>query len=525
MNIFKISIVHPFLFAIFPIVHLYSINFIEVPLGDIIFPISISVLVTVSLLFISQMILKDWTKSALIVSLLLVLSFFYGHLYELLSGIILGDFEIFRHRYLMVMFFVIFIIGTITIIKTQIRLDNLNKIISTIAITLILITMPSFAYAGISTLEINDDIEIQTNDDIQVQNPGITYELKDITKLNSTEKPDIYYILLDGYGGTKRMKQDLGFDNYQFLSELTNRGFFVSDVSSSNYPSTKWQMPSLFSMNYLPSQEKDQSKYEYHSLIAEIFKTNEVMRNFHYLDYEIINFQPNRSVTQQFLFTDQIFCQQEELHQSKFTIMLLRTTILNYLNNQIVLNVNRDSILCGFSEISNLTEKNDKSIFVYMHLNLPHPPYLFGSNGEYVIGGKVQTEEGSFVDEEKYIDSVKFANKKILEITENILAQNENSIIIFQSDHGYDFGINYENPSEISLKQRFSNLNVIYLPYGNEDIFYEGTTPVNTFRIIFNEYFGTSYEILEDRMYYHPYGVSHVNLDVKFQDITELIEN
>ena len=115
--------------------------------------------------------------------------------------------------------------------------------------------------------------------------------------------------------------------------------------------------------------------------------------------------------------------------------------------------------------------------------------------------------------------------KFLTRFTENILRNNENSIIIIQSDHGYDFGINYENPSDMSLKQRFSILNAIYLPYGDEDVFYEGITPVNTFRIIFNEYFGTSYEILEDRMYYHPYASNIIHKDIKFQDITKIIVN
>ena len=147
MNISKTSIFHPFLFAIFPIIHLYSINFIEVPMDDIIFPMFVSILVTGSLLFLSQIILKDWTKSSIIVSLLLVLSFSYGHIYHLLNGMALEDFEIVRHRYLMVVFLVIFIIGTIAIVKTKIKFNNLNKIITAIAITLILITMPSFVYA------------------------------------------------------------------------------------------------------------------------------------------------------------------------------------------------------------------------------------------------------------------------------------------------------------------------------------------------------------------------------------------
>ncbi len=321
------------------------------------------------------------------------------------------------------------------------------------------------------------------------------------------------------------MKQSLEFDNYGFLSELTNKGFFAPDSSFSNYPSTKWSMSSTFSMNYLPLKQNDQSDTEYYSLISEISRSNEVMRNFNYLGYEIIYFQPQVYGQKPYSFVDRTFCQQEELNQSKFTTMLLRTTIMTFLYNQLILEPGRQSILCGFSDIPNLTEQNDKPIFVYMHLRLPHPPYVFGSNGEHVFGDKVQTEEGSFVNEEKYINSIKFANKKILEVIENILEKNEKSIIIIQSDHGYDFGINYENPSKLSLKQRFSNLNVIYLPNNDKDIFYEGITPINTFRIIFNEYFDTSYDILEDKMYYHPYGTKYVFKNVIFQDVTKIIVN
>lgn len=136
---FKTSIIHPFLFAVFPIIHLYSINFFEVSIDEIILPILVSVLVTCVFLILSKLILKDWVKSGLIVSLLIILVFFYGHIYNLLNTGILADAEIGRHRYLMIMSLVVFIIGTVLIIKTQIKLDNLNIIINVIAITLIII--------------------------------------------------------------------------------------------------------------------------------------------------------------------------------------------------------------------------------------------------------------------------------------------------------------------------------------------------------------------------------------------------
>ena len=320
------------------------------------------------------------------------------------------------------------------------------------------------------------------------------------------------------------MLKDLNYDNYGFLSELSDRGFFAPDSSSSNYPSTIWQMESIFSMNYVPIKEKELSDIEYNSIIHKILRNNEVMRNFHDLDYKIIQYQPNGFVEQEYTYVDQTFCTEDVSNNSKFGITLLRTSILSYLNYLIEIDSKRDGLLCGFSEISKLTDNETSPIFVYMHLAIPHPPYVFDSNGDSVIGGKAQTEEKSFVNKQQYVDTIKFSNKKTLQFIDDILEDNKKSIIILQSDHGYDFGIDTQNPSEIHLKQRFSNLNAILLPE-HDDLLYEGMTPVNTFRIIFDAYFDTSYGTIDDKMYYHPYESTTRYKDIDFKDITSIIRD
>jgi hypothetical protein len=47
---------------------------------------------------------------------------------------------------------------------------------------------------------------------------------------------------------------------------------------------------------------------------------------------------------------------------------------------------------------------------------------------------------------------------------------------------------------------RNANLNAYYLPKGYKDL-YDSITPVNSFRIILNEYFGASYPLLPDITY------------------------
>lgn len=72
-------------------------------------------------------------------------------------------------------------------------------------------------------------------------------------------------------------------------------------------------------------------------------------------------------------------------------------------------------------------------------------------------------------------------------------------IIIIQGDHGPDITI---KDKERRIKIRTSILNAVYLPDTRENIFYDGMTPVNTFRIIFNKYFGTNFKLLPDITYY-----------------------
>ena len=44
--------------------------------------------------------------------------------------------------------------------------------------------------------------------------------------------------------------------------------------------------------------------------------------------------------------------------------------------------------------------------------------------------------------------------------------------------------------------------NAYYLPNKGSDMLYKSITPVNTFRVIFNHYFKTRYELLEDKNYF-----------------------
>ena len=155
---------------------------------------------------------------------------------------------------------------------------------------------------------------------------------------------------------------------------------------------------------------------------------------------------------------------------------------------------------------------------------IPHPPYLFSPEGEPIssVGpdGLV-----SWKDKEGYIDAVKFANKKIKEVVDELLTDLENPpIIIIQADHGSMFDVDPNivhrgKPSNENIEQMMSIFSAYYLPGIEKNLSYDVITPVNTFRIIFNSYLNTDYDLLEKKMYL----VDENDVPEYFIDVTDVL--
>ncbi len=77
----------------------------------------------------------------------------------------------------------------------------------------------------------------------------------------------------------------------------------------------------------------------------------------------------------------------------------------------------------------------------------------------------------------------------------------------------------WEHPTDLAIRERMSILNAYYFPGRESDLLYESITPVNTFRIVFNEYFDGQYPLLEDRNYFASWLAPY-----KFTDVTRTVE-
>ena len=120
---------HPYLFAMFPILFLYSHNIGQLSMisfYEILIPIAIILGFTAIAVVVLWLIFKkDSNKAGIVTSIFLVLFFSYGRIYEIVVGFKIGNFVIGRHMYLLAVWLIIFIVGTFFTVRTKKNLHNL----------------------------------------------------------------------------------------------------------------------------------------------------------------------------------------------------------------------------------------------------------------------------------------------------------------------------------------------------------------------------------------------------------------
>ena len=509
----KKIILHPFLFSVFLVIFIYSHNIFVIPVQEIIFPL-LSILGITSVSFIIlTLALKNARKSGLIVSLYLILFFSFGHVFNIVNDFSIGEFDIGRYSYLLILYFIIFVIGTIYLLKTKIELNSITKITNVVVITLLAVTSVSILITSINEPSF-------ANEDV-LQNINL-HDVQETSQLQILNKklPNVYYIILDEYGSQKSLQQFFNYDNKNFISFLKEKEFFVVENSYANYPTTKLSLGSSMNMkylNYLTDSLGIESQNQH--ILDQIISENFVMQNFKSNGYDIINMGSLLGPNNEFDVADQNLCEQNYLFdRDSLAREVIETSMVGYLLERMVEDEIREVILCTFDKISEI--KYEKPVFIFAHILLPHPPFIFGPNGENIVPG-TSLNSKVWNPRDAYIDQLVFANKKTQESIEKILQnENGNAIIILQSDTGSAFDVDWDNPTREMIIERMSNLNAYYLPDKNYELFYDKLTPVNSFPLIFNSYFNQNYEIVDDKMYW-----SSGNQPYNFRGVTNLLLN
>lgn len=483
---------HPFLFGIAPLLFLYNHNIGQITLRQILLPGAVIVLLVLLFFLLLNFILKHKNKTQLIVSLFVILFFSYGYFYQVdstwsfsIASLVIGINKVLSLLWLGILF-----VGSFFIVRAKSDFVNLNKIINVMAITLVALSLFNILKYQISSIDRNDNPQ----NDVSIQGA-----------VSIDQLPDIYYIVFDEYAGIDTLDRLFGYDNSPFLSNLEDRGFYVARDSRSNYMQTYLSLASSLNMEYINylTDELGESSTDWGPVHDKVRKSK-VWQLLKGQGYDFYNFRSGYGPSNFFQNYDLNF-QASHFGLDEFSMTLLQTTAVRPFIESSYKDDKRERVLYTFEKLPELAD-NDVPIFVLAHIVSPHSPYVFGANGEEVLDNcDEKNEDGSWSDFRKqcYIDETIFINKKIEEVVDGILAKsNSEAIIIVQSDHGSKTDGFAGNLTDQFKKERAEILNAYYLPGGIDAGLYESISPVNTFRLILNSYFGYNYDILPDQSYY-----------------------
>jgi hypothetical protein len=494
---------HPFLFAVAPILSLYEHNKDIVDYDYLIKPLLISIISSIIIFFVVKKITKNKNKSALIVTWLILLFWLFGLFTDVFIWL--------SPLAILLIWLIIFIAVIALIINSEKKFENFTSYLNFLAIFLILWPLASLSYyeynKSYNNIDQTIDIELKKNLDVL---------------------PDIYYLVFDGYGRQDVLQNVYKYNNDDFINFLKNKGFYIAEQSNANYMQTYLSMASSLNfeyLNYIAEDQKEDSKDR--KVLRHILKENKVYNFLKQVGYTFVGLPP--TWTGNYKNTKADIYINKKITTNDFDKLIIQTTPLSmFYSSQKHLNEHQERYDFIFEEVGNLSKISEPT-FTYVHFLAPHPPFILNQTKEHFDNQNcwLNSYDGNHYFEkcpgiekyhQSYLAQLDFINQEAKKMIDKIIKQSSVApIIIIQSDHGPGSQLDLENLTKTNLNERFGIINAYYTPSSTKNILYPSITPVNSFRIIFNDVFGTNFEILEDKNYYSTWSQPYNFIEVTDQ--------
>ncbi len=470
---------HVISLAAFPAIFLYANNMDSLVAAHAVAPLVISLAGAGVLWILARQILRDSLRAGLAVSFFILLFFSYGRVYSALEdrGWFLPGQAVCLSATLLLWISGIYYLG-----RTKRDFRNVTAILNIAAAALVLSSLVRISSSHVGRRK---RLSREPDSIAAAESPPGTVP---------DSPPDIYFLVFDEYAHPETMKKYFAYDNSALFDELETAGFCPAKNSRTRTPSTRKILASILNMRDFTGEGKTADE------LYQKITSDRVSKLFKRLGYSYVYFgnwfelaRYRRAMIES---ADYYFNYYQISPASPFTEfqhVFWKTTMLRPFYYPLAgdgyINYHRQGALETLSRLGEIPAEIEGPKYVFAHIIPPHAPFVFGAHGESIEPAEAKSDEfypGQYI----------FVTGKIQELIGNLLSGSDSPpIIILQSDHGLRVGPNLS----LADGEWEKILNAFYLPGQECSVISDSISPVDTFRLIFNLYFGMDYELLGER--------------------------
>ncbi|MFL5770975.1 MAG: hypothetical protein ACJ765_12940 [Chloroflexota bacterium] len=502
--------VHPFLLAAFPVLFLFAENFGETDPAEVVLPLLASLGAASIGYVVLRILLRDTLRAAVLTSLGIAAFFLFGHAENLLATVRLTEGKVLAG------WLVLIAIAAVAILRTRRDLGRLTLALNVVSIVLI------------GNLALTIGLAFRASG--AASPPGIAAEPRPTSSASTPNAApeqlrDIYYIVVEDYGSRHTVLDTLGLPDTGQFEWLAAQGFHVLPETRSNYGRTPLSIASSLNMKYLDDLAAELGPdWGDYGPLTELVRRPAAARYLQERGYRYLQLGSQFRLTSISSIADvnPVF-----RDTSDFAGVLYDTTILPAIVHRLGLDDGRDGRRKNFDafewqlqQVSELTAQPGPK-FVFIHLFLPHHPFIVDDDGDYVP----TDVDSRRTRREQQATQWGVVDAEVRAIVEPLLAGNDatDPVIVLSTDEGPNpdgmptvgGDLAWGSATDAELDQKFSIFAAYYLPGVDASALYPTMSSVNGFRLIFNLYFGADYGLLPDRSWihrdkHHPFDLTDV---------------
>lgn len=491
---------HAALLAAYPPLFLYGQNLGELTLADLAAPLAAILLLAVLALVIGAYVMRDSRRAALVVSALAAFLLLFGHLSGVLAPVGL------RAGIQQVGWAIVLIAVAVVALRIgSARLASLTRALNLVSALLVIFALVTIVPA-------------------EVQRFGRSTAAAATIEGERGPGRDIYFLVFDRFGSARSLDLLYDIDGRPFLDGLRERGFQVAPDSHANYVKTTLSLAATLNLDYLDDLVAAQDPAsDDHGPIHERLSNHAVGRFLRDRGYQYIHVGSNYGPTESSPLADRNL---RSGGPSDFLASLYDTSALPAIARRFTGSAapyRERRYTVGKFQLDTLDQlaAEPGPSFVYAHLLLPHPPYVFAPDGSFVADAL----DAGRSQRDGYAEQLAYLETRINALVDRLLArpEAERPIIILQADEG-PYPRNYARntvkydwttATSEELEIKYGILNAMYLPGDEAPELPPTLSAVNTFRLIFGAYFGAELPLLPDRSYtsagkFRPYDLTDI---------------